>query len=320
MSAEDQLLSEDPNPQETQEWCDALDALLGNNDCSRAEYIVQKLLSHAQHRGLDTPFVADSPYLNTLPEGVDETPEQEHLVQKIVHYNLWNTIAMVMRSNQYAPELGGHISSYASSSHLFEVALNYFLRGHQHQDGYDLVFFQGHAAEGLYSRAYLEGRLTEGRLKALRQEAFQEGLSSYPHPWLMPDFWEFPSVSLGLSPLMAIYQAQFLKYMSQRGLSQSDKRHVWMFCGDGEMDETDSLGALKVASRYQLDNLIFVVSCNLQRLDGLVYSSGQVLQELAGIFSGAGWNVIKVVWNRAWDDLFAKDKSGVLVKTLESNG
>jgi len=309
-------LSQDKNPTETQEWREALDSLLQYNDTSRARFIVQKMLDHASSRGIDLSFAVEDSYTNTLPENADIVPEGMDLVDKIIHHNIWNVIAMVMKANNIASELGGHIGSYASSSYLFEVGLNYFLKGRDHADGGDLIYFQGHSAEGIYSRAFFEGRLNQDNLDALRQEAFKDGLSSYPHPWLMPDFWEFPSVSLGLSPLMSIYKAQFLKYMQDRGLSKTAKRNVWMFCGDGEMDETDSLGALKIASRYNLDNLTFVISCNLQRLDGLVYSSGQVVQELSGIFAGSGWNVIKVAWGSAWDDLFAKDTTGILLQHL----
>ncbi|MAR84406.1 MAG: pyruvate dehydrogenase (acetyl-transferring), homodimeric type [Legionellales bacterium] len=316
MSIDEQLIASDVNPQETQEWREALDMLVAYNNKGYASEVLEALMAHAKHLGLEVTSMNDTGYTNTLPEALDQLPDNAELVDQLVAYNLWNVIAMVMRGQKVASELGGHLSSYASASYLFEVAFNYFLKGHQHPDGHDLVYYQGHSSPGIYARAFQEGRLSEDHLNGFRQEIFRPGVSSYPHPWLMPDFWEFPSVSLGLSPLMAIYQAQFLQYMHLRGLSQTQNRNVWLFCGDGEMDETDSLGALKIASRYKLDNLIFVINCNLQRLDGLSYSSGSVVRELANIFSGSGWNVIKVVWARGWDDLFARDTEGLLAKRL----
>ncbi len=316
MTSEKEIVPNNVDLQEVQEWREALDVLVAYNDKTHATHLIQELIAHAKHLGLNLEPALNASYTNSIPEALDEIPHKAEMVNQLIAYNLWNVIAMVMRGQKVASELGGHLSTYASASCLFEVAFNYFLKGHQHPDGHDLVYYQGHSSPGLYSRAFLEGRLSSDHLDGFRQEIFRPGVSSYPHPWLMPDFWEFPSVSLGLCPLMAIYQAQFLQYMHLRGLSDTKNRNVWAFCGDGEMDETDSLGALKIASRYRLDNLIFVVNCNLQRLDGLSFSSGSVVQELSNLFHGAGWNVIKVLWARGWDDLFARDTDGLLAKRL----
>lgn len=317
----DDGFNQDSDPLQTQEWLEALDGIVEFEDRDRAEFILAKLLGYAQSLGISTHNTVNTPYLNTCTIGEDNNLSDDEVkhVNQIAAANVWNTIAMVMKGHHISSELGGHIGSYASQAHIFEVALNFFLRGRDYAGGGDIVYFQGHSSEGLYSRAFLEGRLTKEHLDAFRQEiTSSKGLSSYPHPWLMPDFWEYPSVSLGLGVLTSIYQAQFLKYLIDRGLMPDTGRKVWTFCGDGETDEVDTLGGLKVASRYKLDNLIIVVNCNLQRLDGLVNSNGKVIQELEGVFKGAGWNVIKVVWGSGWQALLKQDASGELAQRLDN--
>src|SRR3990167_2509319 len=296
----EKLQSPDKDPVETQEWREALDSVIEYESTDRAAFIIRQLLAHAQKIGVSVPTGITTPYLNTIPADQETRfPDEEvtHLT-RLTNVMRWNALAMVIRVAHKKAGLGGHISSYASIATLFEVGLNYFF----HAD--DLIFFQGHSSEGIYARAFLEGRIDENLLKNFRQEALQKGLSSYPHPYLMPDFWQFPTVSMGLGPLMAVYQAQFLKYLQNRGLADTKKRKVWAFCGDGEMGEPESQGALLVASREKLGNLIFVINCNLQRLDGPVSGNSQIIQELEGLYRGAGWHVIKVIWGTNWEPLF----------------
>jgi len=305
---------QDVDPNETQEWLDALDSLVQREGLDRANYVIKHLNKAARAHGVSVPDTDDEnlPYVNTIP--VDEQlqyPGDREIEREIGHIMRWNAACMVLKATHLASELGGHISTYASSSVLYSVGFNHFFKAD------DLVFFQGHASPGMYSRAYLEGRLTESQISHFRQEvAHKDGISSYPHPWLMPDFWQFPTVSMGLGPLQAIYQARFLKYLENRGLQKTDARHVWAFCGDGEMDEIDSMGAIHIARKEQLDNLIFVINCNLQRLDGPVRGNSSIVRELESQFLGAGWNVIKVLWGSGWDKLFEKDKSGLLIKRM----
>lgn len=308
----------DYDPVETKEWLDALHSLVKHEGKERAQYILQRLLEAADKQGLESGVTAIlTPYLNTIP--ADKQPEypgdlaMEAAVEALIR---WNAIAMVINAKHKAGGVGGHLSSYASIATMYEVGLNHFFRGQTDKFLGDLVFFQGHSAEGNYARAFLEGRITKDQLENFRQEIGGSGLSSYPHPWLMPEFWQFATVSLGLGMMQGIYQARFMKYLDNRGLLAADDRKVWVFCGDGEMDEPESIASLSLAAREHLDNLIFVINCNLQRLDGLVRGNYKVVQELEGIFKGAGWNVIKVLWDSRWDELFAKDKKGLLAKRL----
>lgn len=308
----------DNDPIETKEWLEALASLVKYEGKERAQYILQELLAAAKKQGLESGLTELlTPYCNTI--SVEDQPDYpgdlalEAAIEALVR---WNAIAMVIKTKKEVGGVGGHLSSYASIATLYEVGLNHFFRGPSEKSLGDLVYFQGHSSEGNYARAYLEGRLTENHLKNFRQEVKGEGISSYPHPWLMPNFWQFATVSLGLGMLQGVYQAQFLKYLENRGLLSASDRKVWVFCGDGEMDEPESIAGLTLAAREKLDNLIFVVNCNLQRLDGLVRSNYKIVQELEGIFRGAGWNVIKVLWDSQWDKLFAKDKSGALLKRL----
>lgn len=309
---------DDIDPVETKEWLDAFASLLKHEGNERAQFVVDKLLNKARQSGVEVSGGAlTTPYCNTIPaEMQPEYPGDLVLEQQIEALIRWNAIVMVLRAKKEAGGVGGHLASFASIATLYEVGMNHFFRGADKDTPGDLIYFQGHSSEGNYARAYLEGRLTEKHLKNFRQEVEGEGLSSYPHPWLMPEFWQFATVSLGLGPLQAIYQAHFLKYMENRKQIPANDRKVWVYCGDGEMDEVDSVGALTVAAREQLDNIIYVVNCNLQRLDGLVRGNGKIVQELEGVFRGAGWNVIKVLWDSRWDKLFAKDKKGLLVKRL----
>jgi pyruvate dehydrogenase E1 component len=307
---------EDPNPQETSEWLEALDQAVDEGGPDRASYLLRTLLERAAARGATAPLKLNTPYLNTIPAG-DEVPYpgDRPLERKIKSLTRWNAMAMVVRANKYDPGIGGHISTYASLATLAEVGFHHFFRGSYGNQPGDLVYFQGHASPGVYARAFLEGRLTEKHLENFRHELRDHpGLSSYPHPWLMPDFWQFPTVSMGLGPINAIYQARFMRYLENRGIIPRTPRKVWMFGGDGETDEPESLGALTLASREKLDNLIFIVNCNLQRLDGPVRGNGNIIQELESAFRGAGWNVLKVLWGSGWDDLLARDASGLLVK------
>jgi len=308
----------DVDPQETNEWLEALDAVLELEGTQRGHYIVEKLIERARRAGAYLPYSANTAYVNTIPPGQEErSPGDAELEHRIRSYIRWNAMAMVVRANKVTSELGGHIASFASAATLYDVGFNHFFHPPSEVHGGDLVFFQGHSAPGVYARAFLEGRISEEQLVNFRQEVDGKGLSSYPHPWLMPDFWQFPTVSMGLGPIMAIFQARFMKYLRDRGLVQTDDRKVWAFMGDGEMDEPESLGAIGMAAREKLDNLIFVVNCNLQRLDGPVRGNGKIIQELEADFRGAGWNVIKVIWGSYWDPLFTKDRSGLLQQRME---
>lgn len=308
----------DKDPIETREWLESLASLVKREGKERAEFILQTLLAAAEKHGVETGLSAIiTPYINTIP--VDKQPAYpgdlalEAAIEALIR---WNAIAMVLRAKDEAGGVGGHLSSFASIATLYEVGLHHFFRAASKKHRGDLVFFQGHSSEGNYARAFMEGRLDEMYIKNFRQEAGGKGVSSYPHPWLMPEFWQFATVSLGLGMMQGIYQARFMRYLDHRGLLPQDDRRVWVFCGDGEMDEPDSIAGLTLASREKLDNLTFVINCNLQRLDGLVRSNYKVVQELEGLFRGAGWHVIKVLWDSSWDKLFAKDKSGALMKRL----
>ncbi|KTD50890.1 pyruvate dehydrogenase (acetyl-transferring), homodimeric type [Legionella quateirensis] len=308
----------DLDPIETREWLDALQSVFANDGSERAAFLLQQLLNKANAEGVKLTSSINTPYRNTIkPHEEKQMPPDEGLGKRINALLRWNAVAMVLRAGKYAPELGGHIASYASSSTLYETGFNYFFKGPNGENGGDLLYIQGHSSPGIYARAFLEGRLSESKLQKFRQEVDVDGLSSYPHPWLMHDFWQFPTVSMGLGPLQAIYQARFLKYLENRGLIKAEGRKVWAFLGDGEMDEPESVGALSIAAREKLDNLIFVVNCNLQRLDGPVRGNGKIIQELEGLFRGAGWNVIKVIWGGRWDPLFARDKEGWMQKRME---
>nr|MCH9770729.1 pyruvate dehydrogenase (acetyl-transferring), homodimeric type [Gammaproteobacteria bacterium] len=308
--ADDQ--NRDIDPQETQEWRDALASVLEFEGAERAEFILKQIADQASRLGLTTASATHTPYINTLdPDQEAKLPVEEvKLVEALTNIHRWNAIAMVMHAGKHDSSLGGHIASYASVAIVFEVGLNYFFHAK------DLVFFQGHSSPGIYARAFLEGRLSAEQIQAFRQEYFKDGVASYPHPWLMPEFWQFATVSMGFSPIMAVYQAQFLKYLDNRGLQDTQQRKVWAFLGDGEMDEPESIGCIRLAGRQKLDNLIFIINCNLQRLDGPVYGNGQIAQELEGVFRGANWNVIKTIWGSGWDRLFAKDKQGLLLKRI----
>jgi len=307
----------DHDPQETQEWLESLQSVLEKEGAQRAHFLLDQLINHARLAGDDMPISATTPYVNTIPVDKEErSPGNHELEHRIRALTRWNAMAIILNANKESSELGGHIASFASAATLYDIGFNHFFRGQTKDHGGDLVYFQGHCSPGIYARAFLEGRLSEEQLRKFRQEVDGDGLSSYPHPWLMPNFWQFPTVSMGLGPLMAIYQARFMRYLQHRNLSQTDGRRVWAFLGDGETDEPESLGAISMAGREGLDNLIFVVNCNLQRLDGPVRGNGKIIQELEGVFRGAGWNVIKVVWGRWWDRLLAKDKSGLLAKRM----
>jgi pyruvate dehydrogenase E1 component len=307
----------DIDPVETQEWLDALASVVRVEGSDRAKFILEQLADVAETDGLNLGQSMVTPYINTIP--VDKEPEYPGdlaLEKRINAITRWNAVCMVLHATKYAAELGGHLATFASSAVLYAVAQNHFFRGPNAEQGGDLVFFQGHASPGMYARSYLEGRLTEEQLTYFRREIEHDGLTSYPHPYLMPDYWQFSTVSMGLGPLQSIYQARFLKYLENRGLQKTDQRKVWMFCGDGEMDEAESTGALHIAQKEALDNLIFVVNCNLQRLDGPVRGNSSIVSELEGVFKGSGWRVIKVMWGAGWDKLFAKDKTGLLIKRM----
>jgi len=308
----------DTDPQETREWLDALESVLEREGPDRAHFLLERLVAKARLSGAYIPFNANTAYINTIPVSREERfPGNAELEQKIRALVRWNAMAMVVRANKESSGLGGHIASFASAATLYDVGFNHFFRAANEHFAGDLVYIQGHSAPGIYARAYLEGRINEEQLAHFRREVEGKGLSSYPHPWLMPDFWQFPTVSMGLGPLMAIYQARFMRYLKDRGLVEPQGRKVWCFCGDGEMDEPESLGAISLAGREQLDNLIFVINCNLQRLDGPVRGNGKIIQELESDFRGAGWNVIKVIWGSYWDPLFMRDKTGILLKRME---
>ena len=308
---------DDIDPIETNEWIESLNSVIENDGSSRASYLLNKVIDQAYKSGLVIPDTRTTPYINTIPpEAETKSPGDQNIEKKIRAYIRWNAAAMVVKANKKSPELGGHIGTFASAATLYDVGMNHFWRAKNNKFGGDLIYFQGHSAPGMYARAFLEGRLTSKQLDGFRQEVNDGGLSSYPHPWLMPKFWQFPTVSMGLGPIMGIYQARFLKYLINRGLIKDEGRKIWVFLGDGEMDEPESLGAIGLAAREKLDNLIFVVNCNLQRLDGPVRGNSKIIQELEGSFRGSGWNVIKVIWGSYWDQLLAKDKSGLLVKRM----
>jgi pyruvate dehydrogenase E1 component len=308
----------DTDPQETQEWLDALEGVLEYEGVHRAHYLLEKLIDKSRRSGAYLPYSANTAYINTIPPGQEErSPGNHELEHRIRSYVRWNAMAMVVRANKVSSELGGHIASFASAATLYDVGFDHFWHAPSETHGGDLIYAQGHSAPGIYARAFLEGRITAEQLDNFRQEVDGKGLSSYPHPWLMPDFWQFPTVSMGLGPITAIYQARFMRYLRDRGILDTDGRKVWAFMGDGEMDEPESLGAISLAARERLDNLIFVVNCNLQRLDGPVRGNGKIIQELEADFRGAGWNVIKVIWGSYWDPLLAKDKNGLLLKRME---
>jgi len=307
----------DIDPIETQEWLDSLESVLKKDGTERAHYLLKKLSDEAYKEGSAQPITRITPYINTIPvESEVKSPGDQNIERRIRSLIRWNAAAMVVKANKKNPELGGHIGTFASAATLYDVGMNHFWRGKNNKFGGDLVYFQGHSAPGMYARAFLEGRLSATQLANFRQEVGVDGLSSYPHPWLMPKFWQFPTVSMGLGPVLSIYQARFTKYLINRGLLKDEGRKIWTFLGDGETDEPESLGAISLASREKLDNLIFVINCNLQRLDGPVRGNGKIIQELEGIFRGAGWNVIKVIWGSYWDQLLSKDKTGLLIKRM----
>ena len=310
--------SEDLDPLETREWLESIDSVLRVEGPARAHYLLERLIDHTRRSGAYLPFRPNTAYVNTIPV-VQEPPYpgDRALERRIEAYIRWNAMAMVVQANRKSSEYGGHISTYASSATLYEVGFNHFWRAPSAEHPGDLVYIQGHSSPGIYARAYLEGRLTEEQLKYFRQEVVGDGLSSYPHPWLMRDFWQFATVSMGLGPLMAIYQARFIRYLEHRGLVPASDRKVWCFCGDGEMDEPESMGALTLPVREGLDNLIFVINCNLQRLDGPVRGNGKIIQELEAAFLGAGWNVIKVLWGARWDPLLVRDTQGILRRVMD---
>ncbi len=308
----------DPDPIETQEWVESLEAVIDAEGAGRAHFLLETLIDRARLRGAYLPQVANTPYVNTIPVELEPhlpgDPDIEHRIRSIIR---WNAVATILRANKESSELGGHIASFQSAATLYDIGFAHFWRAPSPKHGGDLIYIQGHSAPGIYARAFVEGRISEEQLLNFRQEVGGHGLSSYPHPWLMPDFWQFPTVSMGLGPLMAIHQARLMKYLQGRGLADTSDRKVWAFVGDGEMDEPESQGGIDLAGRERLDNLIFVVNCNLQRLDGPVRGNGKIIQELEAIFRGAGWNVIKVIWGSNWDPLLAADKTGALHRRME---
>ena len=287
----------DIDPLETREWIESLSDVIEKDGNHRAHYLIKELINKAYMEGANIPYTQNTPYINTIPVSEEKKSNGDQNIERRIRSLIrWNAAAMVVRANKKFPELGGHIGTFASAATLYDVGMNHFWRAKNNKFGGDLIYFQGHSAPGMYARAFLEGRLNEKQLDSFRQEVKPGGLSSYPHPWLMPNFWQFPTVSMGLGPMLAIYQARYMKYLINRGLIKDEGRKVWSFLGDGEMDEPESLGAIGLAARENLDNLIFVINCNLQRLDGPVRGNGKIIQELEGIFRGAGWNVIKVIW------------------------
>ena len=308
----------DTDIQETQEWIDSLNSVIESDGAERAHYLIEMMIDQARRSGSNLPYNATTSYVNTIPTHLQQKhpgdPDMERRIRAIIR---WNAVMTVLRANEKSPGIGGHIASFQSSATLYDVGFNHFFRAPNENFDGDLVFFQGHSSPGIYARAFLEGRMSEEQLSNFRMESRGNGLSSYPHPWLMPDFWQFPTVSMGLGPIMGIYQARFLKYLHDRGIADTSDRKVWVFCGDGEMDEPESLGAISLAAREKLDNLIFVVNCNLQRLDGPVRGNGKIIQELESDFRGSGWNVLKVIWGSYWDPLFNLDKEGFLKKRME---
>ncbi|QJY33119.1 pyruvate dehydrogenase (acetyl-transferring), homodimeric type [Diaphorobacter sp. JS3050] len=315
------LTATDIDQQETREWLDALSAVIDKEGPERAHFLLEQLLEQARQSSIDLPFSANTGYVNTIePDQEARCPGNIAIEKRLRAYMRWNAMAMVVRANRLHPhdggDLGGHIGSFASLASMWGAGFNHFWHAESESHGGDCIYFQGHSAPGIYARAYLEGRITEDQLENFRQEVGGKGLSSYPHPKLMPGFWQFPTVSMGLGPMMAIYQARFLKYLHARGIANTENRKVWIFLGDGEMDEPESLGAIGLAAREGLDNLIFVINCNLQRLDGPVRGNGKIIQELEGAFRGSGWNVIKLIWGKGWDELLARDKSGKLKQLM----
>ena len=311
-------LSLDNDELETQEWIEALNSVIDAEGSERAHFLIEMMIDQARRSGSNLPYNATTAYVNTIPTHLQQrhpgSPDMERRIRALIR---WNAIMAVLRANTKSPGIGGHIASFQSAATLYDVGFNHFFRAENDSFGGDLVYFQGHSSPGIYARAYLEGRMTEEQLDNFRMETKGNGLSSYPHPWLMPDFWQFPTVSMGLGPLMGIYQARYLKYLHDRGIADTSDRKVWVFCGDGEMDEPESQGAISLAAREKLDNLIFVVNCNLQRLDGPVRGNGKIIQELESNFRGSGWNVLKVIWGSYWDPLFAMDKDGLMKKRME---
>ena len=311
-------LSLDNDELETQEWIEALNSVIDAEGSERAHFLIEMMIDQARRSGSNLPYNATTAYVNTIPTHLQQrhpgNPDMERRIRALIR---WNAIMTVLRANTKSPGIGGHIASFQSAATLYDVGFNHFFRAENDSFGGDLVYFQGHSSPGIYARAYLEGRMTEEQLDNFRMETKGNGLSSYPHPWLMPDFWQFPTVSMGLGPLMGIYQARYLKYLHDRGIADTSDRKVWVFCGDGEMDEPESQGAISLAAREKLDNLIFVVNCNLQRLDGPVRGNGKIIQELESNFRGSGWNVLKVIWGSYWDPLFAMDKDGLMKKRME---
>ncbi|SFP70999.1 pyruvate dehydrogenase (acetyl-transferring), homodimeric type [Tranquillimonas alkanivorans] len=308
----------DIDPIESQEWQEAVEDVIARDGPDRAHYLLDKAVQQARAAGATLPFSATTPYQNTIPsDDLLEIPGDVEMEGRIRAINRWNAMATVVRRNKESSEYGGHIASFASSAAMYDTGLNHFWRAKSAIHGGDLVFFQGHVVPGIYARSFMEGRISEEQLENFRSEVGGGGLSSYPHPWLMPDYWQFPTVSMGLGPIMAVYQARFMKYMENRGLIEKSDRKVWCFLGDGEMDEPESLGAISLAAREKLDNLIFVINCNLQRLDGPVRGNGKIVQELEGAFRGSGWEVIKLLWGRGWDELLEKDTSGRLRQLMD---
>ena len=308
----------DSDIQETQEWIDALNSVIEADGTERAHHLIEMMIDQARRSGTNLPYNATTAYVNTIPNHLQQKhpgdPGMERRIRALIR---WNAVMTVLRANTKSPGIGGHIASFQSAATLYDVGFNHFFRAANDSFGGDLVYFQGHSSPGIYARAFLEGRIDEDQLSNFRMESKGNGLSSYPHPWLMPDFWQFPTVSMGLGPIMGIYQARYLKYLHDRGIADTSDRKVWVFCGDGEMDEPESQGAISLASRENLDNLIFVVNCNLQRLDGPVRGNGKIIQELESNFRGSGWNVLKVIWGSYWDPLFAMDKDGLMKKRME---
>ena len=308
---------EDIDPTETKEWLDALDSICRINGVDRASFILSQLNSQAYDQGVELPQSVTTPFCNTIsPIAEKVMPGDLFMERRIRSLVRWNALAMVMRANSQSEGIGGHIASFSSAATLYDVGFNYFFRGADKDNLGDLVFFQGHSSPGMYARSFLEGRLSAEQLDKFRREVDGQGLSSYPHPWLMPDYWQFPTVSMGLGPIQAIYHAHVMRYLSARGLVPRGDRKVWAFLGDGECDEPETLGAISLAGREGLENLIFVINCNLQRLDGPVRGNGKIIQELEGQFRGAGWNVIKVIWGRHWDALLEKDTTGLLLQRM----
>ncbi|HEY0615568.1 MAG TPA: pyruvate dehydrogenase (acetyl-transferring), homodimeric type [Candidatus Elarobacter sp.] len=306
-----------PDPQETREWLDALDGVIEAEGAARASELVRAIVERAATRGVRTPAAQTTPYVNTIPaEQQAPFPGDPEIEERLRHYIRWNAMAMVVRANKDNSELGGHVATFSSAATLYDVGFNHFWRGPSAESGGDLVYFQGHSSPGVYARGFLEGRLTEEQINNFRREVEGKGIPSYPHPWLMPEYWQFATVSMGLGPLQAVYQARYMRYLHDRGLADTAGRKVWAFLGDGEIDEPESLAGLAIAAREKLDNLIFVVNCNLQRLDGPVRGNGKIIQELEGVFRGAGWNVLKVIWGSRWDPLLAADHTGMLVKLM----